>query len=190
MNNEQITKLREELKTQDNLATANPLFVVYEWERVPTDSEYSDEYEYVDTDLQEVIGETEEELVEHVKSEGFETPTTAEFNAMQKLDVLAWIKDKNLGEMPIERVHYLKKRRFITACFTRNAAQDFIDANDYHYKEPHIYVETLWRNHEMQMIRNALLTGEFEDLIFPESVIESIKAQEDKRQREIAEAEK
>lgn len=165
MNSEDLSGLREEIKTQDNLATADPLFVVYEWERVPTESGYSDEYEYIDAEERAVIAETEAELVEYAKSQGFKTPSMTEFNAMQKSDILAWIRNQNLGEVPIERVYYLKKRRFITPFFTRKAAQAFIGANYYHYKEPHIYVESLWRNHEMQEIREAILTGEFEDLV-------------------------
>lgn len=165
MNREDVSELREEIKTQDNLATLDPLFVVYDWERVPTESGYSDECDYIDTDEGGVIAETEAELVEYAKSQGFETPSITEFNAMQKSDILAWIRNQNLGEVPIERRYYLKKRRFITPFFTRKAAQAFIDANYYHYKEPHIYVESLWRNYEMQGIREAILTGEFEGLV-------------------------
>ena len=166
MNQEELSKLREEMKSQDNAATAHPLFVVFDWERVPTEEGYSDKYEYVSTDEWDVIAENKEELIEWVKEREYESPTRSYFNAMPESGVLEWInhhiaffEDK---ETQIEKVHYLKKEVFITAFFTRKAAQAFIDANHYHYKDPHIYVATMWRNYEMQRIRKGIMEGEFE----------------------------
>lgn len=163
MNKEELSNLRDEMKSQDNAATTDPLFVVFDWERVPTEEDYSDKYEYVDMEEGDVIAETKEELIEYVKSHDylFEKPPITDLKAMRESAVFEWIKDHD-KESKIEVVHYLKKERFITAFFTRKAAQAFIDANHYHYKEPHIYVATMWRNYEMQAIRDAIIAGEFE----------------------------
>jgi len=161
MNQEELSKLREEIKSQDNLATENPLFVVFDWEKVPTEEGYSDEYEYIDMEEGVTVAKTKEELIEHAKDdEDYKASPTANLDAMMEWELLDWLTKHNNG-IPVRKVFYLKKEVFISAFFTRKAAQAFIDANHYHYKEPHIYVATMWRNYEMSGIRDAIIDGEF-----------------------------
>ena len=162
MKQEELSKLRDEMKSQDNAATAYPLYVVFDWEKVPTEERYSDEYEYVDIEEGVTVAKTKGELIEYAKSEQDpkSSPRT-NFNAMMERELLDWLTRHNNG-IPVRKIFYLKKEVFITAFFTRKAAQAFIDANHYHYKEPHIYVATLWRNYEMQGIRDAIIERKFE----------------------------
>lgn len=166
MNKEELSKLRDEMKSQDNAATAHPLFVVFDWERVPTEEGYSDDYEYIEMVEGVTIAENKEELIEYIKSQEFETTLSPDFNAMRESNIFDWLTHYiaffGNKEARIEKVHYLKKEVFVNAFFTRKAAQAFINANHYHYKEPHIYVASMWRNYEMQAIRNAIIEEEFE----------------------------
>ena len=68
---EWINSLQHELKTQDNRITANPIFIVFVKERVPTDSDYSDDscyyggvdydYNYYDT-IEEVYAANDDTM--------------------------------------------------------------------------------------------------------------------------------
>jgi hypothetical protein len=40
--------------------------------------------------------------------------------------------------------------------FTEAAAQEHIDRNHYHYREPFVYVEGAWRNPERQNVRRII----------------------------------
>ena len=42
-----LKEIKKELETQDGRATAEPIFIVYDWERIPTDSAFSDGHIYV-----------------------------------------------------------------------------------------------------------------------------------------------
>lgn len=50
-----------------------------------------------------------------------------------------------------------KRRRFITACLTRDGAERFISANSHRYNGAHVYVNSLYRNEEMTAIRQHLM---------------------------------
>ena len=41
-----LKEISKEIKTQDNMVTANPIFILFDHELVPTDSDYSDEILY------------------------------------------------------------------------------------------------------------------------------------------------
>jgi len=55
-----------------------------------------------------------------------------------------------------ERTYFRDRWEFVTACFTRVAAQRYIDENQHNLKEPRIYVYSAYRNREWQEIREAL----------------------------------
>ena len=147
MKEEDILKLEKELQTQDNLATQDPLYVVYDWERFWSNDTEWDSFMWVCEDGGEW---TEEELVKELNSLGEDFPYEegGYFNdAFESL-----VKAKGYTKRYFKEV-----RRFISAFFTRKSAQDFIDTNHYHWNKPHIYVNSLWRNYEMQDIRNYFL---------------------------------
>lgn len=137
-----ISEIKKELETQDNLATAHPIFCVYDWEKIPTDSDYSDNYfwcqdegEYTDDEVKQILRDNNIEFTDD--------------NWEDKAKEDSWNK-----------VYYLEKKVFINCFFTRKAAQRFIDQNHYHYSEKvHIYVNCLWRNPEMQGIREGIMKG-------------------------------
>lgn len=56
-----------------------------------------------------------------------------------------------------ERVGYCDIDVFVTACFTRKSAKDFLKRNSHRLRDPFVYVESLDRNDEMIAVRNHLM---------------------------------
>ena len=169
MKQEELDKLRTQMIKEDKGRDMHtrPIYVVYDWERVPSDSDYTSDYEYVD--CEGLIADNETELFEYIEEHHCEhiditlkKPTDEEQRHIY--DMIEWLKENNpkIDFEGIRQVYYIKHRRFVQQFMTREAAQNHIDANSYHYKEPHIYIECLWRNHEMINLRNAILNGELQ----------------------------
>lgn len=114
-------------------ATEHPLFVVYEWEKIYTDGE-ADEHAWLTDD---------------------EEPSEVDARAAK------WLEDAfgRTLEPPdgYKRMGVFRRRRFLTACLTREGAERFMDANAHRYKTAHVYVESLYRNEEMIAIRQHLM---------------------------------
>jgi len=154
-----LDEIKKRLNTQDNRITADPIFVVYDWDRIPTSSDYSDYFMFVDDEGQ--IADTQEEFIDFLKENDFKLPFTDELKEMSTDRLLDWLCEEQ-GYEHFRKVYYIKKRTFINVFFTEESANDFIKQNHYHYsKEVHIYVNCLWRNPEMQFIRNSLKDGKF-----------------------------
>ena len=142
------------MKTQDNRATEHPIFVVYDWDKVASHSDYTDEYVYTHSEGE--IGDTKESVIKFCKDNDYDLPENIE--EMDLWDFDSWVDDHE----EFNKWYYKKVRRFVNVFFTEEAAQAFIDANHYHYtKEVHIYVNCLWRKPEMQAVRKALMEGRF-----------------------------
>jgi len=148
-----LNEIKERLNTQDNRATANPIFVVYDWEKVPCPEGYTDDCVYLHDG--DEIGTTKEEVIKFCKENDIKLPDDIEEMDYWNFD--SWIGDQE----ELTKWYYQKVRRFVNVFFTEEAAQRFFDANHYHYSEPHIYVNSLWRNPEMQAVRKALMEGRF-----------------------------
>ena len=154
------------MKTQDNRATSDPIFVVYDYQILSADPDYVDDWEYADIeDGYTSIGTTKEDLLKYAKSHEMDLPENIE--NLDADDLFKKLNDST-GNQWI-KTHYQKVKQFKGVFFTEKAAQDFIDANNYHFNEPHIYVHSLWRNYEMQAIRAALLDGRFIEKQDPET---------------------
>ena len=139
MTPEQLTALREELRTQDNAVTADPLFVVFQEERIYGVSQdyQTNGYTWVGADDSSVTADDDEAKV------------------LDKL--LDADRELSIGGATYERVWYRIVPRFVTACFTRKGAEDYIACNGHNLTKPYIYVDTLYGNHEMLALRNHLM---------------------------------
>jgi len=139
MTPEQLAALGDKLRTQDNLATEHPLYVVYDKERIiGLDSEHADKFVWV--------AYTDDGLLD--ASEG----------------VLAFIRkyhddwdDVYYENNLYRRVGYVEINRFRTACLTMDAAKDYIRDNAHHLNKPFVFVESLHRNPQMIAIRRHLM---------------------------------
>lgn len=114
-------------------ATEHPLFVVYEWEKIYTEGD-ADDYAWLTDD---------------------DEPSEVDARTAKRLE-------KAFGrtlEPPdgYKRMGVFKRRRFLTACLTRDGAERFIAANAHRYNGAHVYIESLYRNEEMIAIRQHLM---------------------------------
>lgn len=130
----ELERVCARLKDQDRRMTATPVYVVFEKEKIPTDQEYSELFDYVSTDSGEYEEASEDQAKEFAKLEsaGEELPDG------------------------FERVYYVVKPVFLQAFLTNEAAERFIEARRYAYKDPYIYVDSGWRNQELRAIIEGL----------------------------------
>lgn len=136
---EQLAALRTELQTQDNAITADPLFVVFQEERI-----YGVSQDY-QTDGYTWVGEDD-------------SAVTADDDEAKVLDkLLDDDRELSIGGVTYQRVWYRIVPRFVTACLTRKGAEDYIARNGHNLTKPYIYVESLHRNEEMIELRNHLM---------------------------------
>lgn len=123
------------LRTQDARATALPIFVIQQRKRSPVPEGYSDDGEWYDTDSCKTVDDPE---------------------------VLARIAgDEKAGVLDTDRYRWVWFRDewvFVQPFFTERGAQDYIALNGHNLCEPRIYVESGWRNHEWETVREHLMS--------------------------------
>jgi len=153
-------EIKERLKTQNNRATADPIFIVYDWERIPTSSDYSDKSMFCDSEGK--IAENREELISFLKDNDCCSEMPDGIEDKDDDDLIKWIKEN--GKDDVDKTYYIEKKVFINVFFTEKSADDFIAQNHYHYtKQVHTYVNCLWRNPEMQFIREMIMSGKLDE---------------------------
>ncbi len=125
-----IAEIAEDVRTQDNLATANPLFIVEQEMLVyGMGADRTDEFVWLDDSGEEVH---DEELLKRLEADGAD-------------------------ESGYEKCGFIRLWKFVTACFTRNGCEDYIRLNGHNLRNPRIYVEGGHRNDEWQTLRGFLL---------------------------------
>jgi hypothetical protein len=134
-NKAQLQRIGELIRTQDNRATSDPLFLVQQKKRIyGMDSNYCDDYEWLRKHNEN----------EYIEADRIERAGLDELQE-QGEDLNGW-----------EKIYYLEIWEFMTICFTEQAAIDYIAANAHNLKEPRIYVASAYRNREMILIREFL----------------------------------
>ena len=134
-----LKNLSHELQTQDNLCTEFPLYVVYSRQEICLNDERTGLAEnvhtiYINQFDSEDYCDSEEELEAKIKEE-----------------------DGNRDDY--EEITVGDINRFESAFLTRKGAEDYIKIQGHHMRKPFIYVEGLYRNYEMQEVRNILMGG-------------------------------
>lgn len=139
MTTDELDTLRTELRTQDNAITADPLFVVFQEERVYGVSQdyQTNGYTWVGVDDSSVTADDDEaKVLDKLLDDG---------------------RELSIGRVTFDRVWYRIVPRFVTACLTRKGAEDHIARNGHNLTKPYIYVESMYRNDEMIRLRNHLM---------------------------------
>lgn len=138
-----ISEISELLKTQDNRATADPMFVVFEKKRIwGMDSNYCDESKWMN--LEHDGQEADDEQVAEIEKKIADAVEDGEI----LVDLGGW-----------EKVYYIDVDRFVVACLTEKAALDYIVANSHRLFQPFVYATSNYRNHEMIEVRNHLIAN-------------------------------
>lgn len=134
---ETLTRLAHELRTQDNLCTAHPMYVV---QRLETDVGY-------DTDYTDKIGWTDSETLVTTKSdpERFTRFEAGNFSEDDDGDAEQWT-----------RTGYVERWEFLQPFFAKSAAEEFIARNGHRFGTMRMYVESGHRNQEWQLLREML----------------------------------
>lgn len=128
-----IQDIGELIRTQDNRATADPIFVVQEKKRLyGLDPNYTEDTVWVHDD-----GDCKE----------------ADSEETERLDRL---EDQGNPDEDWTNTGYVDRWVFVTACFTEQGCQDFIDANRHNLTDPRIYVASAYRNEEFIAVRRYI----------------------------------
>jgi len=130
-----IERVACDLHTDDNAATADPLFCVFQKQRVyGVSSDYTDDFVWVIPDGEGTEADLEEAA--HLEKIGREAA-----------EALGW-----------RRVGYKEFDAFVTACLTRAGAEACIARDGHNLRQPFVYVTSLYRNEEMISVRKHLMT--------------------------------
>lgn len=129
-----LDTMADELRTQDGMATAHPMYAVQEKVvvyRVAPDE--GDGWEW------------------HSPQDPERTPGQAE--------AVELYRKMRAGEPTpgCERVGYRITWQVVTVCLTREGALDYLRNNGHNLTEPRVYVLSGWRNREVQMLRHYFL---------------------------------
>ena len=135
---EELRKIGELLRTQDNRITDQPIFTVQQKRLV-----YGFDPDYADGD--EHVAWLIEDQAIHKGDEGF-----AELEARYQEELV--IPDD------YTRTCYQVEWEFVTACFTEQGCKDYITSNGHNLKEPRIYADGSYRNHEYRLVRDWLMS--------------------------------
>lgn len=146
---EMFSGMSKEMAAQDNACTAKPLYCVYQKELRLVPPGFGDMIQYFDD---EGHGRSEEEvrkLFEDMDETDKQTVLATEYDNADDvpIEVMARRMDMKkhfceIVDVPVSGQVYLTKR----------GAQYHIDCNGYHYRKPFVYVESAWRNPEMQKL--------------------------------------
>ncbi|EOY9793015.1 ead/Ea22-like family protein [Escherichia coli] len=122
----------ENIRTQDNHITSDPMFCVYQKREIVVDADYDyDRIVWVDEDGNE-----------------------ANKRQSRRLELL----HENFREPPEKwrRVAVKDIDEFVTCCFTEQGCKDYLAANGHNLRLPFVYVKSGFRNAEYIGIRNWL----------------------------------
>lgn len=132
-----LREMADQLRTQDNLATSQPLYCVMVKDRVyGMSSDYTDKYAWLDDEGNEAPGDAVESL-EDADLVGLATC---------------------IDGVEYERNHYIERDRFITVSLTRAGAEEHLRINGHNLPGAHIYVTSLYRTPDMIALREWILS--------------------------------
>lgn len=136
---QKLLDIAEQLNTQDNLGTSEPIFLVEEIVRI---------YGF--------DGNNDHKHVWLVNDEECSAEENAQIDRIvdSYLDEFTWPHDDGAHYV---KVRYKERWNFVTACFTRQAAEDYIKANKHNLHSPRVYVASGNRNEEWIFVRNWLM---------------------------------
>ncbi len=125
----------ENLRTQDNRITADPIFVVEQKRELTCEPGCSDDYIWYDHEMLEKADEREARILDRLSERNY--------------------GENELGSWQQHCVQYVWE--FVTACFTEQGCKDYLAANGHNLNETRIYAYSLYRNQEMIHLRDHLL---------------------------------
>lgn len=158
-----LKDLQNELNTQDNDGTADPLYwmVMDKREVVARDGEQripSDDGAYT---LEELVQQIDEQIDEYDEQDKEEWTNSIDHNDAEDVayfahDSLGW------GNIYYNDIYYVQDEEYIPhfsgAFLTKRACKQHIETNMHHYTEPHTYAMCAYRNYELERLLKILKT--------------------------------
>jgi len=137
MTQENIRKIAELIKTQDNRITDQPIFIVQRERRdYGYDSKWADDYVWVNSkDPEDCFEEGDEK-----------------YDELNERDDMC----ESLGGW--YKCYYQTRWEYVTACFTEQGCKDHITANGHNLGKTRIYADGSYRNFEFREVRDFLLS--------------------------------
>lgn len=131
MTNMKMQEIGSLIRTQDNRATSDPIFIVQRLRRMyGVDAEYACSSVWLDSDQEEAS---------EIEAAG-----------------LAVLSANGVAIEGWEKVWYIDHWDFVTACFTEKACQDYIAAHRHNLGESRIYAASAYGNPEWIAVRKFL----------------------------------
>lgn len=151
MNNEELEDLRNELNTQNNLATGNPLFIVEEEKRIyGMDGYLIDDLDYIWVYSNDSEYQFEpEEIFDEIRRD---CENRDEHEILNLFD-----NEIEPEEWGYEQWFYVTEMIFVSAHLTNRAAVRYINGNRHNMRKPRVYVTSQYRCHEWNMVRKHLM---------------------------------
>jgi hypothetical protein len=150
-----IVELRERLNSQDNRATAQPLYCVQEYERIYG---MDPDYEVDDFVWHPVGGDCEQmyepDELETILADDFDCPKDIAKDHASKMNGLVndGLSVVIHGGYEFERIYYVERWKFVNAHLTLNAAEQYIEQFGYNHERPRVYVTSQRRCHEWNAV--------------------------------------
>ncbi len=168
-----LKECQQELNTQDNRSTADVMYCIEEVKRIPTSSDYSDEFEWIDRENDCCkLGDSDEKLFDSIKEnyENLYYEIKKRFKEEgDKENIKEWFVNeisysddlgifKNFG---IERVYTLEENYIkydAPHSFFEKDAIEHLEANKHHYSDKaRTYGICNWRSYRMNKLREILM---------------------------------
>jgi len=148
----QLKDIQKELKTQNGRLAQNPAYEVRVIHQVPSDSLYSEDFEWVNTEDYEDIIE-EQDVDEFFEGE----EVKKEFKEFKEEKGYHYYEDDYLESLGYERRYFIREPKVVGIFLTEKAAQDYIDTHAHNLNEPFIFGTYLDKNDELLLVRNLIL---------------------------------
>ena len=160
-----LKELQHELNTQETDCQADPIYwsVMEKREVLALEGEGEPRIPYDDGaySLEELIKDISENI------EDYDQAIQDEWKECDKTEAytVADFATERLGyNVYPNSIYYVQDEDHIStfsgAFLTKRACQQHIDANRYHYREPHTYTNTAYRNYELERLLKILKTME------------------------------
>lgn len=140
-----ILALSQQLHTQDNRCTDNPIFQVRDVKQVPCLPEHANDTHWWDAEGDLVL---DEELIKNLEEEG-------QWDSFES--VLLEDEDGCHSER-YTRSHTKTLRQVVATFMTQQAADAWVKANEHRHNALEIYIDSGFRNPEWQAIRDFLMS--------------------------------
>ena len=145
MSNLNLAELANNLKTQDNVGTNQPLYCVYSKRPIPVDD---DCYSGIDVQTIWIDADDCQEVDDKELSEAISVIAEGWSEVKVIVDGCEYSYERKLvGMIPV----------FQTACLTRAGADAYLEANGHNLEQPYIHVHSLNRNDEMIGLREHVI---------------------------------